>query len=256
MESPSPDEKRRPSLPRVRVVPSAPRVPYPERRRRARQLARERVAARNPAPLTAQQRDNNPLARGRVSTGGRALRALAALVGSSAVHLAVVVLGVVLAGFQADRREAIRQQVDIQVREREPPPPPPPPPEEKPPEPEPVVKKPVRPPPVAKVEPPPPPEPVAAPPPRVVGLSLDSTTEGGGGPSFAVGNTRAGETAERAADPTEVPKEAPPVAAPATPNQVARRSPPAASRTPSRSGGSRARPLTPRPSRCRGSRRT
>jgi periplasmic protein TonB len=225
MESPSSSSSSG-SLPRVSVLPASRRVPFPERRRRARQLARERNAARVRAPLSAVQQTTDPLARGRISAGGRALRALGALVGSSAVHLGVVGLGILLAGFQAGRRQDIRQPVDIQVREREPPPPPPPPPEEKPPEPEPpVVKKPSRPPPVAKAEPPPPPEPVNAPPPRVVGLSLESTTEGGGGPAFAVGNTREGQTAERAADPKEVPPEAPPAAAPATVNQVARRIP-------------------------------
>jgi periplasmic protein TonB len=39
---------------------------------------------------------------------------------------------------------------------------------------------------------------------RIVGLSLESTTEGGSGPSFAVGNTRQGETAERAVAPKDI----------------------------------------------------
>ena len=39
---------------------------------------------------------------------------------------------------------------------------------------------------------------------RVVGLSLESTTEGGGGPSFAAGNTRLGETEKQAVAPKDV----------------------------------------------------
>lgn len=39
---------------------------------------------------------------------------------------------------------------------------------------------------------------------RVVGLSLESTTEGGSGPAFAVGNTRMGETDAHAKAPKEV----------------------------------------------------
>src|SRR5206468_852910 len=75
---------------------------------------------------------------------------------------------------------------------------------------------------VAKIEAPPPPPKVApppkiAPPPRVVGLSLESTVEGGGGPSFAVGNTRTGDTEKKAVAPSEVP----PVPGPATRGPVA-----------------------------------
>lgn len=39
---------------------------------------------------------------------------------------------------------------------------------------------------------------------RVVGLSLDSTMQGGGGPAFAVGNTLGGVTAERAVNPADI----------------------------------------------------
>jgi len=47
----------------------------------------------------------------------------------------------------------------------------------------------------------PPPEPAAEPRRRVVGVSLESTVEGGAGPAFAVGNTRMGRTGEVAEDP-------------------------------------------------------
>lgn len=52
------------------------------------------------------------------------------------------------------------------------------------------------------------PEP-AQPPRRVVGISMESTVNGGKGPAFAVGNTRMGKTDERALDPGEVGKLAP-----------------------------------------------
>ena len=64
-----------------------------------------------------------------------------------------------------------------------------------------------------------PPAPAAAPPPpvKVVGLSLESTSETGQGPAFAVGDTLAGTTATAAARP------GPPAGvAPAGPNRVAR----------------------------------
>ncbi|MBI5511540.1 MAG: TonB family protein [Deltaproteobacteria bacterium] len=60
-------------------------------------------------------------------------------------------------------------------------------------------------------EPEPPPDPTRQPeaptpkgstPRRIVGLSLESTTAGGGGPSFAVGNTRMGATDQVAKDPS------------------------------------------------------
>lgn len=41
---------------------------------------------------------------------------------------------------------------------------------------------------------------------RVVGISFESTVSGGQGPSFAVGNTRMGQTEERASDPSRVEK--------------------------------------------------
>jgi protein TonB len=49
-----------------------------------------------------------------------------------------------------------------------------------------------------------PPVETKAPPRRVVGLSLESTVTAGNGPAFAVGNTRMGETGEKAADPRAV----------------------------------------------------
>jgi protein TonB len=73
---------------------------------------------------------------------------------------------------------------------------------------------------VAHLEPPYAPRPAAAPPPapvKVIGLSLESTSETGQGPAFAVGDTLAGTTAPSAAPPRP-----PAVDPPAGSNRVAR----------------------------------
>ncbi len=95
------------------------------------------------------------------------------------------------------------------------------------PEPPKPIEKPFRTPPkVAQAEPPPPPTPVPkGPPPRVVGLSLESTTEGGEGPSFAVGNTRVGQTAATAVAPSEIGPDPGLQTAPAETNKAAARIP-------------------------------
>jgi protein TonB len=131
---------------------------------------------------------------------------------------------------------------------------------EKKPEPPPPIEKPDRiPPKIAKAPPPekkpePPPPPTKAPPVRVVGLSLESTTEGGAGPTFAVGNTRAGETATRAVAPKDVspvpPEPAPnPIVArgPGKSNQVASRVPVAGVKyeNPKPRGGNKLKPPYP-----------
>lgn len=143
------------------------------------------------------------------------------------VHGAAIGVGLSFRSRRADR--GTRQDVKILVRER-----PPEPPRQKTPEPPPPIEKPDRiPPKIAKAPPPekkaePPPPPAKAPPVRVVGLSLEATTEGGSGPTFAVGNTRAGETATRAVAPKDVspaPPEHPPAPVvapgPGKSNQVA-----------------------------------
>lgn len=194
-------------------------APLSERKRAARRAARARVAGRTSAGLSAAQAALDPLARGRRRRSQRLIYALVALLGSAVVH--VLALGVGLFGDAAEgRRELIRQEIAVEVKEPPPPEPEPPPPP--PPEPEPMPAKPVvKAPPPTKPEPPP--EPESRPPPRVVGLSLDSTTAGGGGPAFAVGNTQTGKTADVAVAPEEVPAEAPPEAAPdPSPNRVAR----------------------------------
>lgn len=147
----------------------------------------------------------------------------------------MIAIALAIGGFSLGRRERIEQTVKIEVRERPPEPEPKPEPP-KPPEPEaPKLEKPVQrePPKVVKVPPkaPEPPAEAAKAPARIVGLSLESTVEGGGGPSFAVGNTRAGQTAATAvaarnvaAVAADVVAEAP-VVAPAAGNRVATRLP-------------------------------
>jgi protein TonB len=204
--------------PELRVVREAPlprALPLSLRRRQARVAAAWRVTARIKKPLSQEQRSRDPLVVDRKGSRTRWLRALRAAVGSVGVHALIVALGFLTGAGSKGQREKVEQVVKIEVRE---PPPPPPPPPELPPEPAQVEAPKPRPEPkvVAKAPPPkapptpePPPEQPPTPPPRVVGISMESTTEGGNGPAFAVGNTRAGQTADKAADPNSVPKEAP-----------------------------------------------
>ena len=195
-----------PPLPRGRAA----RAPFVERKRAERRHARVRAAALVVEPLTPEQAAHDPLPA--LRGGGLSSRSawvLAMLIGSVAVHVAILAVGFALGGREKGKKENLRQEVKIEVRETKVEPPPPP--VEKPPEPERRMKTPPKA--VEAPEPPPPktPPPSKAPP-RVVGLSMESTTEGGGGPSFAVGNTREGKTADKAQNPADVQKVAPPVA--------------------------------------------
>jgi protein TonB len=204
------------------------RAPLVQRKRAERRAARQLMAARTRQGLTAEQRAHDPLLHRRRAPIARGALLALLLLGAAAIHVGVVAVGFLIGGRERPQRERIEQTVKVEVREP-PPPPPPPPPEEKrpePPKPEPIAKKPPAPPPKAKA---PPPEAPKGPPPRVVGISLDSTTEGGSGPAFATGDTHQGQTAERAAaprPPQEAPAPAPAAAAPTVvKNQVASRIP-------------------------------
>jgi protein TonB len=216
-------------LPAVRP----PRAPLIARKRAERRAARRRIAARTVTPLPADQRALFP-APLRPLPVARVLRIGSSLLSSVLLHGAIV--GAALAA-ATDAAKPPRP-TPIVVEMREPPPPPPPPPpapaiakaETPTPEPEPEPKPAPKPEPKPKAEPPPkepPPPPTAAPPPRIVGLSLESTTDGGDGPAFSVGNTRDGETAKEAVDPRKVAPRgaAPPTTAPVSRNQVASRVP-------------------------------
>jgi periplasmic protein TonB len=204
------------------------RTPLVVRKRAARRAALNRVRARTRTALTPAQRAFDPLVIDRKRSRTRILRGLRATLGSFLVHALVVGLGFVTGAGSTGQRDKVEQTIKVEVRE------PPPPPElpkepaeveaEKPkPAPKPIAKAP---PPKAPPTPEPPPEqPSDTPPPRVVGISMESTTEGGGGPAFAVGNTRAGTTGKTAVDPNAVPELAPGEDPPAGTNKVSARVP-------------------------------
>jgi protein TonB len=167
--------------------------------------------------LSAAQLAFDPLTRPTHRPARRRERLALSVLGSLAVHGATVAVGLALGtGLLGPRREEVK--IEMRERPREPPP-------ESKPEP-PQIEKPTRPAPKVAKSPPPP----AAPPPkakvapvRVVGLSLESTGEGGDGPAFAVGDTRMGETDKTAVAPKESAPPPPAAAAPgpARSNQAA-----------------------------------
>lgn len=214
-------------MPRVRSRPA----PLGERNQSARREARKRVADHTRKPLTSEQKAREPLRRR--SRFARWTQGIGALLGSAAAHAAIVVFAILIGALEFGADDEGRQQVSIQVHERERPKPPPPPP----PEPEQREEAPRQ---KLAAAPKPEPEPEETPketpknaPMRVVGISLEATVEGGGGPAFAVGDTRLGQTSTQAATPRKAaPKTAPaPVArtaataAESAPNRVASRIP-------------------------------
>jgi len=191
---------------------------FARRRAARRAAARARSKARVVVDLTPAQRAVPALSLPTSPRGRRVGRAVVVLLVGVALHALVLLIGIA-SGRLVDQQPR-RQQVTVELA---PPPPPPPPPEPEPeppvveavaePAPEPPPPKPKKrppkkapPPPPPETKPEPPPPPAAKPPPRIVGLSLDSTAAQGDGPAFAVGNTRAGSTGERAADAKKVPK--------------------------------------------------
>jgi periplasmic protein TonB len=205
------------------------RRPFVERRDLERRESRRRVAARVTSALDEKQNDFDPLSHADRAPRRRAVMFAIALGASLAAH--VLVIGGGLGWRLVSPPAPVHDEVKIEVRERppekKPEPPPPPPAAEKIPPPPPRVVRPALPPPEA----PPPKEPPKTPPVRIIGLSLESTTAGGEGPGFAVGNTRMGDTDKKAVAPSSVKPatiEATPLAAPsgpATVNQVASRIP-------------------------------
>jgi protein TonB len=174
----------------------AARRPLVVRKESKRRAARARIAVSTQRRPTSLQLAFDPLARANRTPGRKLGRFLIAVLGSLALHVAAVAVGVT---WRTNFTATVRDEVRIEMRQR----PPEPPPEKAPPPP--PQEKPTRPPPkLAKIPPLPPPPPDVPKPVRVVGLSLESTTEGGSGPTFAVGNTRLGETAERAVAPKDV----------------------------------------------------
>jgi protein TonB len=167
-----------------------------QRRNRARQAARARILAHAQAAPTPEQLQYDPLSHKRTRARVRPL------LGSLLLHGAVVAMGMLSGDAGQNRPERFAQTVRIQ-RLQEPPPRPLPLPEA------PEAQRPAPPPPIERARALPrkakaPDRAPPAAPPRVVGLSLESTVEGGEGPGFAVGNTRIGQTAPQAIDAREV----------------------------------------------------
>lgn len=216
-----------------------PRQPYPIRRRARRHAASERQAARVVHAVQAGV-VADPLDHG--TSGKRRLVLLIAFYGvvSLALHaLLPLLLGAAGQGTDAPRIPISSWPMKVVVNITEPPPPEPipeavpdpiavapvpePEPAGAPPKPKPkpraatrkVRKRTPEPPPPAAA---PPADPIDAPqeapaaPPsgtprrRIVGLSMGSTTTTGAGPKFAVGNTRMGQTSDRAEAPGRVEK--------------------------------------------------
>ena len=222
-----------------RPTPS-PRPPLAARRRMARAAARARLRARTHRAVRPALRDQDPTDHRRLGAVERLGLALAALLAAAAVHGGLIGGGALLGGlFPGDAAEEDRGPIAIEVRER--------PPEREKEEPaarievpeEPLVTPEVtekpRPEPrtePTRTEPPPrtetPPEAADRPPPRrVVGLALENTVEGEGGPRFGTGNSRAGQTARTAEDPDRVPPDGQPggTAREPSPNKRATRIP-------------------------------
>lgn len=186
---------------------TARRLPLAQRRHLARAAARARIAARTTRPIPAALRQFDPLAR--PSASRDMADAATYLAVSAMLHGAVGIGGNALGGDDNDRDSSTAVAIEVRERKPEPPPPPPPPlPPIPPPEPERVEREREQPREVAPPPEPPPPEPEAKkPPPRVVGISLDSTGQGGEGPAYGVGNSRSGDTETKAADPSAVGRE-------------------------------------------------
>jgi periplasmic protein TonB len=176
---------------------------------RQRERARRRDAANVRAVTTIEPaREASPRA-----PASRAMTALS-VSASVAIHVAVAVFAFVWRPAEPSR--ALSYEAPVHVRILEPPQPLTAPPIAAPEQPvvpppkAPVVRKPidtkepVPPPDPIDVTPPPTADPPKEPPRRIVGIDMESTTVGGDGPAFAVGNTRMGETSRVAQDPTAV----------------------------------------------------
>jgi TonB family protein len=201
--------------------------PFVEKRAQRRKLSRTRSLSHVRVPIHTAFRAHRD--QRRMPGWLRASIGILVLLASLGLHVGFVVMafGVGKLGAQ---REKERERLAIEMREHEAKPKAPEP--QKVPEPKKeiekvaVVKAPLAP----KIEEPPK-EPDKKPPPRIVGLNFESTVgEGSGdGPSFAVGNTRLGETDKIATKKEDVPKERPaPVHGtekPTVANQVATRIP-------------------------------
>jgi periplasmic protein TonB len=183
---------------------------YRARKAEERRVARERVEHWTTHALDPRTLRLDPLALPE-RTATRRLGSIATFGGLALLlHVAI---GIWMIRGSNDSRSVDDKPITIELAPPPPPPPPEPEPEPPAPEPEPLptpkpkIERIAKPEPVtATPEPPPetPPPPDVKPPPRIIGLSLDSTATGGDGPSFAVGNSLAGKTAQKAVDAKDV----------------------------------------------------
>jgi TonB family protein len=220
-----------PSGESARTVRPAKGNPFVAERAHRRELSRARTLSHVRVPIHTDFHEHR--GQRRMPSWLRAAIGITVLLVSVGLHVGFVIMafGVGKLGAQ---REKERERLAIEMREREPEKPKPPEPEKPtPPEPKKEIERPtvVKAPPAPKLEEPPPKEPDKKPPPRIVGLSFESTVgEGNGdGPSFAVGNTRLGETDKVAVKKEDVPKDRPPpvhgTEKPTVANQAATRIP-------------------------------
>jgi TonB family protein len=191
VQQPQPKEPQR--KPRLR------RNPFVEKRALQRKAARVRAMAHVRVPLTTDYHSRRGLRL--MPSWLRATIGILVLLVSVGLHVAFVITAFGISRLSG-QQNVTREQVAIEVREREAKPKEPPPPKEPEPEAKPERAVPVRQTPVVKVEAQPKETPKAQPA-RVVGLSFESTVGEGDGE----GNTRMGETAKTAAPPKEVPKQ-------------------------------------------------
>jgi len=211
----------------VRAKRPSGRNAFVEKRVRRRQASRARTLAHVHVPIHTEFRVHHD--QRRLPGWLRAAIGILVLLASLGLHVGFVLMAFGVGSLGA-QREKEHERLAIEMREREVKPKEPEP--EKPPEPKKEVERVavVKAPPAPKIEEPEK-EPDKKPPPRIVGLNFESTVGDGSGegPSFAVGNTRLGETDKIAAKKEDVPKERPaPVHGtekPSVANQVATRIP-------------------------------
>lgn len=195
---------------RAEMPPDRPA--YVVRRRRTRKSARRRIHVRVVHPISTPQLLRDPLVR-QSSPLRKTLTATRVLLMAIGLHIAVL-LAFLLGNRFIERgaRPPPRSATMVEIRNVVPPPPPKLEPEEiegpivddfpEPASPE-LDAKPAKEPPSPQALATPDAEESASEQPlrRIIGLSLESTVEGGSGPSFATGTSRMGRTEDRAVDP-------------------------------------------------------
>ncbi|MBN1961811.1 MAG: energy transducer TonB [Deltaproteobacteria bacterium] len=208
------------SMQALNVVPILIKSTRRNRNIELRHLRRRRVQNKVKHAISEEVRNFDPLRRRQNSKAAKVASLIVLIAGGIVAHVALLAVAFAVAGVignyktpQIEREHIIIQSIDKNKDPLET--------LEKPKMDKPLTRLKAKPKPqVKKVEPvkqqEPPPDPInepktPTPPPRaaprrIVGLSMESTVAGSGGPSFAVGNTRMGTTAKHAEDPNSVSK--------------------------------------------------